>query len=373
MKICVFAVNDTYQIMVWEERKSLMWVKVGEKYYYDAFNGVLRSENPVHRMIVPKEELERERKYTIFERVLVRERKAYFTKTEEVCEYESDFYPVKKTGARAYHIADAHNLTEEPLKAAKVYGKIDFLILNGDISNDSSKKENLEVIHQIGWELTKGKIPIIFARGNHDLRGILAEKLYEYTPTDKGKSYYTFRLGSIWGMVLDCGEDKEDNHPEYGNTICCHEYREEQTAFIKKVIKNASREYLQEGVKNRLIIVHNPFTQYVISPFDIERELYQEWAGLLKCCVKPDLMLCGHLHEHYVSYPLDGKDAYGNPSPVVVGAEVEVNQKYFVGAGLEFGEKEITLQFTSSLENTLEKYVFSKEEKLYENEKRNCV
>lgn len=47
-------------------------------------------------------------------------------------------FALNDSNARAYHIADAHCLTDEPVRAAKAYGDIDFLILNGDIGEDSS-------------------------------------------------------------------------------------------------------------------------------------------------------------------------------------------------------------------------------------------
>ena len=123
---------------------------------------------------------------------------------------------------------------------AKAYGKIDFLILNGDLPNHSGDISNFTTIHRIASEITGGEIPVVFSRGNHDMRGIYAENIAEHTPTDHGNSYYTFRLGGVWGLVLDCAEDKNDDHPEYGNCNCCHAFRREQTKFIESVIKNAA-------------------------------------------------------------------------------------------------------------------------------------
>ena len=74
----VFAVNDMYQIMVPVKAPSLMWVRVGDKEYYDDVNGVLKSDVKVHRMIVPMAELDKTKKYTICYRKIV-ERKAYFS------------------------------------------------------------------------------------------------------------------------------------------------------------------------------------------------------------------------------------------------------------------------------------------------------
>lgn len=47
-------------------------------------------------------------------------------------------------------------------------------------------------------------------------------------PGDDGRSYYTFKVGCIWGILVDTGEDKEDSHAEYGGIICCHDFRLEQ-------------------------------------------------------------------------------------------------------------------------------------------------
>lgn len=347
LRPCVFAVNDTYQILIPVERPSMMWVQVGAECYYDESNGILRSQNTVHKMIVPMEELNRAGKYTVYERVLI-ERKPYFSETEELQEYEYSFYPVKADHARAYHIADAHNMVEAPVQAAREYGEFDFLILNGDVPEDSGAVENFDVIYQIVYELTGGEKPTVFSRGNHDLRGIHAERLVDFTPNDNGKTYYTFKLGSIWGIVLDCGEDKEDSHAEYGHTVCCHAFRKRQTEFIRNVIRHAESEYAQEDVKTKLVIVHNPFTEQSSDPFNIEETLYREWAELLKNNVKPDAMLCGHYHQLYVSLPGDQHDFLGHPCPVIVGAAIDRETHYFAGCGLEFNGKAIEGAFTSS-------------------------
>lgn len=117
---CVFAVKNTYQIMARVESESLMWVKVGDNCYYDDSNGILRSYKNIHRMIVPAEELDKNGKYTICERE-IKERKPYFTETEEVKEYSFDFVPANRENLRAYHIADAHNLVDAPVRAEKAY------------------------------------------------------------------------------------------------------------------------------------------------------------------------------------------------------------------------------------------------------------
>ena len=341
----VFAVGNDYQIMVPVMKPSLMWVKVGDKCYYDESNGVMRSQTPIHRMTVPVTALDRAKKYTVCERVII-DRQPYCPEIEDVVETEFSFSPVGSSSARAYHIADAHNMVTEPIKAAKAFGKIDFLILNGDIPNHSGDVENFDAIYEIAAELTNGSIPVVFARGNHDMRGIYAEQFTEYTPCDKGNSYFTFRIGGFWGMVLDCGEDKDDGHEEYGGTVCCHVFRERQTQFIRHVIENAENEYLADGVTHRLVVAHNPFTRVFKPPFNIERNIYSHWATMLKNHVKPDVMICGHNHNLIVSKPGSDYDDLGQPCTVVVGSKP--GKKSFAGAGYTFEEDKITVNFTDS-------------------------
>lgn len=343
----VFAVHSTYHIMVPTSAPSLMWVRVGEKNYYDECNGILRSDGGIHRMIVPAKELEKAGGYTICEREII-QRKAYFSDTEEVKETVFAFRPVKSGAVRCFHVADAHNRIAEPIRAAANYvaarGPIDFLIMNGDVVEDSGKIEHFDTIYEVAAGITKGEIPIVFARGNHDLRGVFAERIADYCPNENGQTYFTFRVGNIWGIALDCGEDKEDWHAEYGNTVCCHVFRERQTEFIRQVIEQ--KEYLAEGIEKRIVVVHNPFTQQLEEPFNIEEEIYREWAALLKEHIKPDVMICGHLHQLAVNLPGCDKDHLGQPCPVIVASNV--GKGYYAGGGIAFEDKQVKVTFIDS-------------------------
>ncbi len=341
----VFAVGDTYQIMAPVENSSLMWVRIGEKCYYDESNGIMRSFSKIHKITVPMDELDAAKCYTVCEREII-DRKPYFPETKDVAEKTFIFRPVGTSQIRAYHIADAHNMTVEPIKAAEAFGEIDFLILNGDIVNHSGDLQNFETIFQIAAGITHGNIPVVFSRGNHDMRGIYAERLTDYMPGDRGNSYYTFRLGGIWGIILDCGEDKDDSHPEYGHTICCHGFREKQRKYIKSVIHNAKEEYLQEGVSHKIVVVHNPFTKMHPEPFGIEKEIYLEWSELLKDFIKPDVMICGHLHYTAVFKPGCEQDDLGQPCTVVIGSAP--GKGYFAGTGFLFEKDGIEITFTDS-------------------------
>ena len=342
----VFAVENEYQIMVPVERECLFGVRVGEKEYFDESNGILRSRSLLHRVHLPMEALDAAGEYTVCVRPLI-ERKPYRSTTEPVQEFAFTFKKVPDEGMRIYHISDAHNLVDEPVAAAKAFGKFDLLILNGDILQHSGDPEKFINVYEICSQLTGGSIPVVFSRGNHDMRGNFAEAFAEYTPNHLGNTYYTFRLGSLWGVVLDCGEDKPDDNVEYGHTVSCHDFRLRQSAFLKELAeKGAFR-----GAKYRVAVVHHPFTYRPKPPFDIEQEVYTEWAELLKA-FDLQLMITGHLHQLDVFAVGGENDAYGQPCPILVGGkpwliakEPDRKENAWAGCGITLGEQ-IRLTFT---------------------------
>lgn len=340
----VFAVGKDYQIMVEVTRKSLFWVRVGTENYYDVTGGVMNVLSNFHRVTIPMAALEAAGEYTICVKPMCR-RDPYFTKTGRTEEKTFPFHPLPEKNVRIYHIADTHNRMKEPIQAAKAFGRIDLLILNGDILDHCGSARKFRNIYQICDALTGGAVPVVFSRGNHDMRGKYAERFFEYTPSQRGNTFYSFRLGSLWGVILDCGEDKADNHPEYGGTVACHGFRLAQTAFLKRLIQNSETEYEAPGVEKRLVICHVPFMQKDEPPFDIEEPVYREWTWLLRKYIKPDLMLCGHTHKAGVCLPGGEKDAYGQPCPMVVGAQYD-DRKYWAGCGIVLGESKVEIRFT---------------------------
>ncbi|MCI8388876.1 MAG: hypothetical protein HFE63_10495 [Clostridiales bacterium] len=358
----VFAVGREYQIMVGVTCPVLMWVEVGGECYYDDSNGILRSAVTTHRMCVPAAELERAGAYKLCMRKII-ERKPYFTETEDEVSLDYEFRPVKGGRTLAYHVADAHNLVDAPIRSAetfrKLYGEIDFLIMNGDVPDHSGRIENFDNIYQIAAGITHGNVPVVFSRGNHDTRGVYAENIAEHTPCENGNSFFSFRLGDIWGVAMDCGEDKGDWHAEYGHTVCCAAFRKRETRWLEGIIENADKEYAADGVKHRVCVVHNPFTWNHPAPFNIEQDTYGYWAKRLKEDVKIELMISGHLHWLGVAHPGDEHDRLGHPCDIAVGSLPNHSggsdgKGYFAGMGLIFDDDGIEVHFTDSEGKELE-------------------
>lgn len=344
----VFAVGHNYNVFVPFDAAVIMWVKVGDKVYYDDCNGILRSNTNMHKVELPMSVLDEAGKYTVVYKKMI-ERKPYFPTSEPERELTVKFKPVPNNGdINIYHISDAHNLVKEPIAAGRFWDdRLDLLVLNGDIPNHSGDIKNFNAICEIASGITEGHCPVVFARGNHDTRGIHAEDMPNYIPTMNGKTYYTFRVGCVWGLLLDCGEDKSDTDFEYGETICFHPFRLRETEYIQQIIENADREYAAEGVTHKLVISHIPFTHIDKFPFDIEQELYAEWTRLLRDDIKPDLLLYGHYHCTKIVKLGDEFDTQGQPCNAVIGSKPIINKETgngFVGCAitlLENGKKRV--------------------------------
>ena len=334
----VYAVEQEYQIVLRVNEPCLCSVLVGKREFYDVNNGVLRSDSLVHRVTVPMVLLDSEKEYTVCLRP-VTDRKPYFTETGELREYPFAFRPVPPVGARAFHVSDVHERTEYAVEAAKAFGFMDFLILNGDLANHNGNEQQADMLFTITSAVTGGEFPVVFARGNHDTRGAYAERFTDCIPLYNGRTYYTFRLGGIWGVVLDCGEDKPDSHAEYGYTVQFRAFREEETRFLETVAEEKA--YEADGVHTRLVIVHNPFTHQLREPFNIEAECYRHWASILADRIRPDLMLCGHLHTLGVHGRGTAFDHLGQPCTLVVGGEPRGDG--YIGVGFEFGVDRIRM------------------------------
>lgn len=340
----VYAVGETYQIMFYVAQNAYAWIKIGDRVFDDAVCGNLRSAVGMRRVTVPQKTLDAACGYTLcLEKIGPRQ--CYRTEQKGVTERTFAFRPVPDNGTvRAYMVGDAHGNGNRTVAAAKAFGAFDFLIVNGDMS-ESVDQNSFSVAHNVAVALTGGSLPVVYARGNHENRGAAAELLPQYAPVQNGQTYYTFRLGAIWGIVLDCGEDKPDDHPEYGGSARFHAFRLAETGYLRDVIAHADTEYNAPGVTRRICVVHADFPRVQEPPFDIERTLYQSWCDLLGE-MGVEVIAAAHLHRYQILRPGDKELRLFVPCPLVVGTET--NDDRIGGTGFPFKPDGIETQFTYS-------------------------
>lgn len=354
----VYVVEDKYCIVFNTLDKGLGFVTVNGKCYSDDNNGNINSEKKVHKVFVPMQELDEAKEYTItFVRVF--ERKAYFATSGKSLSKTYKFKPLTKTtDINIMHICDTHSSVSRPSQTAKYFGDdLDLMVFNGDIPNHSGSVEHIHTIFRIASEVGAGTIPVINSRGNHDTRGEAALIYDQFVgTTESGNLYYTFRIGNIWGVVLDCGEDKADDHLEYGGMANFKPYRAKQIDFLKKIIENKDKEYSAPGVKYRLGICH---VRMDLDHNLHELETYTKWHELLNE-IDIDLMLHGHEHRAYVIE--GGRDTKFGPVnyPAVIGGycKNQPDDKDFIANALTLKEDKIDIKFTNMKHELLEEHSF---------------
>ena len=357
----VFATHGGYQIVFNTRDPGLAWVEAGGRVFSEDDNGNIRSDRTVHKIFLEKELLDAAGGYTIrFARCFAR--KPYFPESGETFEKTYAFRPVtREDDLSVFMLCDTHSLIEEPVKTGGYFGeKLDALILNGDIPDHSGTTEHLLSIFAIVSRLTGGEIPVIYARGNHDTRGEAALDFPRYVATDGGRLYYTFRLGPVWGVVLDCGEDKPDDHPEYGGMAHFDPYRAAQTGFLDGILSRAGEEFAAPGVKYRIAVCHVRPDLYSDEYF---AKHYRAWVARLN---EMGIDLALHGHEHRRGFlPAGRETALGRIGyPVCLGGSFtgvkdeagRLIRRNMEGTALTFRDGEIRIVFTDESHAALEEY-----------------
>lgn len=296
----VFAVGKDYQIIFLTETKGLGKIEINGEIYQNEEGGLIQYGN-VHKILVDGEQLNKAGHYTVvFTEYL--DKKPYFPVGVEKIRINYSFYPLTDRNLRIFHFADTHGKTDTPIDLYHDTGDCDMIIFNGDISDSSYQISDFDVLFRLASETSKGERPMIYARGNHDTRGYAAQLLPDYIPTDfrKGRreTFYTFRQGPLWGLVLDCGEDKKDSCQEYGGTVSFQNFRKRETEFLRSILEQAKSEYDAPGVRYKIVFCHIPFIEFFEGQFNIENETYEEWTHLLNE-MQIHLLVAGHMHSAY--------------------------------------------------------------------------
>lgn len=291
----VYAVEDTYQIIFTTKAKGEAWITIDGEEYNDTFAGYRHTENTIHKVTVPMEVLDSAGEYTLHTRAMYL-RGPYCSLQGKTLTQTHNWKGVDSSdGLNYYVLGDTHNTQKTPLAAASYFGEyLDFLISVGDNVSWIDREDDLLNFHTLAGNITKGEIPVIYARGNHETKGVMAKDFHNYVGSQNGNFYYTFRLQNIWGIVLDIGEDHGDDFVEYCGISKFDKYREEQTAFLDQVLLHPGWEFDAPGIDYRIGICHIPLT--VKEQDDYVADIKDAWVERLNQ-MKLTIMYSGHQHE----------------------------------------------------------------------------
>ncbi len=333
-KPCVFVVGKEYEILVHAKTKGIFSILVSGVEYDPKNSGVLSSEKTFAKIRIPQAALDKARQYQVIFRETIN-RKGYFSRIADAQMQKFSFKPLEKMeNINIYHVADVHYNYEMVAQAAKYFGDdTDLFVVNGDIGEVETEQNYIETSAFVG-EISGGNIPVIFSRGNHDTRGKLAERYVEYFPSNGVDTYFKFEIGCLSGIVLDCGEDKKDDHYDeqyeypwvYGGVNKFHAFRQRELAWLKE--QELSRDKIRFAVSH-ICPVQACSKEWEGGLFDIERECYTAMNAELES-MNLEFMLCGHIHDCYIMHPGDGQSYLLHNYPVVVGSKL-YKQSYIGG------------------------------------------
>ncbi|MDR1368703.1 MAG: endonuclease/exonuclease/phosphatase family protein [Dysgonamonadaceae bacterium] len=184
----------------------------------------------------------------------------------------------------------------------------DIVFFNGDcIADVQTEDVALNSIHYYGSKIGADKVPSIYLRGNHETRGGYSMFLWNLLERMGGHSYGAFNIGDTRFVLLDCGEDKPDEHPVYYDLNDFTQHRKDQAEFLKKEI--VSKEF--KSAKKKVLIHHIPVYGMGEESYVPCRDL---WENILS---KADFSVCLNGHTHTYNYIPKGKE--GNIFPVIIG------------------------------------------------------
>lgn len=217
----------------------------------------------------------------------------------------------------------------------------DFVIFNGDCIDDPrDHKEATHFLSELNETVGAANLPVFYLRGNHEIRNAYSiglRSLFDYVGD---KTYGAFNWGDTRIVMLDCGEDKPDDHWVYYGLNDFSALREAQVSYLKEEL--ASKPFKQAS--KRVLIHHIPIYGKDVDRYNPCLEL---WGGLL---AKAPFNVCINAHTHrHAYYP---KGTANNNFPVVVGGGYRVDGATVMV--LQKKGKEMTLRVLNAKGETLQ-------------------
>ena len=233
----------------------------------------------------------------------------------------------KAAGCRFSVVNDIHLRTDKYSALAGQVSPVthDFVFLNGDIVSAGNYCLDTLVRYEVAplGDLA-ARLPVFFARGNHEGRGnnptLVADIFPNRTPAP---FYYTFRQGPVAFLVLDAGETGRSRSILYSGGPVYEDYLQEQLKWARKAVLEPS--FLFAKVK--ICIVHVPMIDHPDkTDFLLQRWLNEHFVKFLNHS-GIDLMIGADLHEFMYCEP----GTMGNKFPILVNDDAR-RLEVFVGS-----------------------------------------
>lgn len=273
--------------------------KLGKK-VFASHNGQIDANVPVQKIRLSNLEAGK----TYYYKVVSKEIKTYLAHEViygDSVESEIQSFKLPTVDKTKFNFLAFNDLHDRPAFIDTVCKKnsgFDFIAYNGDILGDvHSEDQIINNLCNISSKAFASETPFVYTRGNHETRGSESRILGQYLESPNGLYYYSFTWGNTCFLVLDTGEDKEDNNKSYAGLADYDNYRTEQANWIKLITK--SKEW--KNAKHRIVCGHIP-ASLEGDNWHGTNEVKNKFLPILNSS-KVDLYICGHTHVAKIEKP----------------------------------------------------------------------
>lgn len=285
----VFESGDDMYTVIWSTSLPgtgcVTYEYEGEEYkVWDEQYAIIRSTDSVHSVRIPKKHLDNNT-YTYHSQHVGTKRAYVAVKGRTVSSEPVEFKGY--SGQEEIHalvLSDIHENPDNAEKAMKNFDKnADLLIMNGDEVSLMTTERKFKQVLTYAHRFSKGGIPVIYTRGNHENRGEYSIPSVEIFKTTTGGMYYTCNYGPVSFLCLDTGEDKKDTDWTYSGLVDLTTYIGDETAWMESLTPDEDAEY-------RLAVGHMP---------NADNRYGYDWTDTLEG-LGIDLYVAAH--KHRISY-----------------------------------------------------------------------
>jgi hypothetical protein len=188
--------------------------------------------------------------------------------------------------------------------AAAEASSCDFFILGGDINSAFMPMEVISGPFAQICDCGDSPKPILYIRGNHEMRGGFGDRFLEYFATNEGTTYDLIRFGDTAFLLLDAWEDKDAHTP--GHTYCQWNldqvFYQQESEWLDKAM--ADEKWI--SARRRIVICHGaPYSHHdrykAITQFT--QKLTDKFFAGDSPLFNINMWLTGHVHNYMRSIP----------------------------------------------------------------------
>ncbi len=180
----------------------------------------------------------------------------------------------------------------------------DLFVLNGDVNSAFQPTEVINGPLKLLQEYGTACKPVLYLRGNHELRGPFADQFLDYFPCPNGTTNDLLRYGDTAFLILDAWEDKPAETP--GHPYCKWNL---DTSFLeeqKRWLATAVQQEAWLSAKRRIVLCHAAAYSH-FDPFATMcphlKELTDEYFTGSSSSTPILCWFAGHIHAYHRSIP----------------------------------------------------------------------